>query len=206
MNTMINRLYILTEWISKLAYLNFLWILFSLLGLVIFSLTPSTVAMFTIIRRWLKQDDDFSIFKTFFNTFKQEFFKSNIIGLILVLLYAFIVIDLFYLKAGNNIPFIFIPLYLFIFAVIMTTLYIFPVYSHYDLKAFTIIKNSFLLMLINPITNIVIILSLVITFYIMKLLPALFVFFGVSFPSLIIMAFCYMTFERLAKKNKVKTS
>lgn len=206
MNTMINRLYILTEWISKLAYLNFLWILFSLLGLVIFSLSPSTVAMFTIIRRWLKEDDDFPIFKTFFYTFKQEFFKSNIIGLILVLLYAFIVIDLFYLKVGNNFVFIFIPLYLFIFAVIMTTLYIFPVYSHYDLKAFTIIKNSFLLMLINPITNIVIILSLVITFYIMKLLPALFVFFGASFPSLVIMAFCYMTFERLAKKNKVKTS
>lgn len=60
-------------------------------------------------------------------------------------------------------------------------------------------------MLINPFTNIVIILSLAITFYVMKILPALIVFYGASFPALSIMASCYMTFERLAKKKEIKS-
>ncbi|MEC5271567.1 YesL family protein [Caldifermentibacillus hisashii] len=205
MNIFINRLYSLAEWISKLAYLNVLWLLFTLFGLIVFGMMPSTVSMFTIIRKWLKGDADFPIFRTFSKVYKQEFLKSNIIGGILAVFYVMILIDLFYLNALKNFSIISILLYLFMFAVIMTTLYIFPVFVHYELNTFTVIKNSFLLMLINPFTNIVIILSLAITFYVMKILPALIVFYGASFPALSIMASCYMTFERLAKKKEIKS-
>ncbi|WP_082195135.1 YesL family protein [Bacillus andreraoultii] len=199
-----NRLYLLTEWISKLAYLNLLWFTFSALGLIVFGIMPATVTLFSIIRRWLKDDKDIPIFKTFLQTYKQEFLKSNLIGIVLAVFYAIVVLDLHFLKVENSFSFVTIPLYLFIFAVVMTTIYIFPVHVHYDFKLLSLIKNSFLFMIINPITSMIIVLSLIITFYIMKVLPALIIFYGISFPAFLIMVSCYMIFERMMKKKETK--
>lgn len=205
-SSVMNRLYLLTEWISKLAYLNFLWFAFSVLGLIVFGIMPATVTLYSIIRRWLKDDEDIPIFKTFLQTYKQEFLKSNLIGGILAVFYAIIVLDLLFLKVGSNFSFVTIPIYLFIFAVVMTTIYIFPVHVHYDYKLWSLIKNSFLFMIINPLTSAIIVLSLIITFYIMKVLPALIIFYGISFPAFLIMVSCYMAFEKMVGKKETKQS
>ncbi|WP_421102885.1 DUF624 domain-containing protein [Sporosarcina psychrophila] len=42
------------EWITRLAYIYLLWILFSLAGGMISGFFPATIAMFAISREWLK--------------------------------------------------------------------------------------------------------------------------------------------------------
>ncbi len=65
--------YRVSEWIMRFAYVNILWGLFTLAGLVLFGFMPATVAMFTVIRKWLMGETDIPVFKTFFASFKKRF-------------------------------------------------------------------------------------------------------------------------------------
>ncbi len=70
--------YRICTWIMRMAYVNLLWVAFSLLGLGIFGFFPATAAMFVVIRKWLSSEQDIPVFKTFWNAFKTEFIKINI--------------------------------------------------------------------------------------------------------------------------------
>jgi uncharacterized membrane protein YesL len=190
-------LYTLTEWITRFAYVNLLWIGFSLLGLVVFGISPATVAMFTIIRKWIMGDNEFPVFQTFWNSYKKEFLRGNRLGLIIALLAYIIFIDLNYIKLDTIIQ---IPLYLIIFAIVMTILYIFPVYVHYNVTFIQLFKNSFFIMMVNPLSSIMMLIGFVALFFVMKFLPALLFFFGGSLSAGIIMSSCYLAFQKIEKK------
>ena len=72
------------EAIMKIAWLNGIWVLFTLGGGIVFGWAPSTAAMFTVVRKWLLGRTDAPLFKTFYQTYKKEFFKANGLGLILI--------------------------------------------------------------------------------------------------------------------------
>jgi uncharacterized membrane protein YesL len=200
-----NRIYSATEWISKFAYINLLWIGFSLAGLLVFGLFPATISMFTIIRKWIMGEGDIPIFRTFWTTYKSEFFRSNGLGLLVAVVCGLIILDLVFMKnLGNGFmnP-IQIPLYLFMFAVVMTMFYLFPVYVHYNLKLIQMIKNSFLMMLISPIENLVMIAGIGAVYFVVKFIPGLGIFFGGSLSAAIIMAACYLVFTKVDKKKQL---
>lgn len=76
-----NGFYRFCEWVMRLAYLNLLWIGFSLAGAVVFGLAPATAAMFAVTRQWVMGNTDIPVFQTFFQTFKKEWAKSSVLGL-----------------------------------------------------------------------------------------------------------------------------
>ncbi|WP_144554453.1 YesL family protein [Bacillus sp. X1(2014)] len=191
-------LYTLTEWITKFAYVNLLWIGCSLLGLVLFGISPATTAMFTVIRKWIMGESDIPVFQTFWSTYKKEFLRSNGIGLALTILASIIYIDLNYIKIGTSIQ---IPLYVIIFAMIMTVLYIFPVYVHYEVKFIQLFKNAFFIMLVNPVPNMMMIIGFIAAIFVMRFIPALWFIFGGSITAGIIMASCYLAFQKIEKKK-----
>lgn len=205
MNTLANRAFAATEWITKFAYINILWIGFSLAGLIVLGFFPATIAMFTIIRKWLKGESDIPIFRTFWTTWKSEFFRSNGFGLLVDAVVGLIVFNLVFVERSGNgfISAIQIPIYLFMFASIMTILYLFPVYVHFELKWFQMVKNSFLMMLISPIENIVMIAGVVAVLFVVKLIPALGFFFGGSLTAAIIMSVAYLVFGKMDRKRRV---
>jgi uncharacterized membrane protein YesL len=192
-------LYTLTEWITRFAYVNLLWIGFTLLGLVVFGISPATVAMFAIIRKWIMGETEIPVFQTFWNSYKKEFLRGNRLGLIIALFAYIIFIDLNYIELDTIIQ---IPLYLIIFAIVMTILYIFPVYVHYNVTFIQLFKNSFFIMMVNPLSSIIMLIGFVALFFVMKFLPALSVFFGGSLSAGIIMSSCYLAFQKVEKKQK----
>ncbi|MCM3117635.1 YesL family protein [Neobacillus sp. MER 74] len=191
-------LYTLTEWITKFAYVNLLWIGCSLLGLGLFGISPATTAMFTVIRKWIMGESDIPVFQTFWSTYKKEFLRSNGLGLALTILASIIYIDLNYIKIGISIQ---IPLYLIIFAMIMTVLYIFPVYVHYEVKFSQMFKNAFFIMIVNPVPNMIMIIGFIAAIFVMRFIPALWFIFGGSITAGIIMASCYLAFQKIEKKK-----
>ncbi|MCC3357890.1 YesL family protein [Bacillus sp. REN16] len=199
-----NRAYAATAWISKFAYLNLLWLGFSLVGLVVLGFFPATIAMFSVVRKWLMGETDIAVFSMFWSTYKAEFLRSNGLGLIIVVVGSLIVLDLVFIKnsGGNFVSAIQIPIYLFAFAAVLTTMYVFPVFVHYELKVVQIIKNSFLLMTINPLENLVMLISLVTVFFVVKYIPGLGFFFGGSILATIIMAACLRAFQKMEEKRK----
>ncbi|MEN1967780.1 DUF624 domain-containing protein [Lentibacillus sp. N15] len=198
MNSTNNAIYNALEWITKFAYLQLLWILFSLTGGIVLGFFPATVAMFSIIRQWIKGNADFPLLKTFWKYYKAEFWKSNLLGLFMVIVGAIIGMDIFYLKL-NQSDWIRIPLFAFMLIFILFVFYLFPVYVHYDMKVNRVIKNAFFIMLINPLHSLLIVICFISIYFIMRMLPALAFIFGGSIYAFITMWLCYHAFKRMER-------
>src|SRR5699024_6009992 len=68
------KFHYIATWVFNVAYLNLLWILFSIIGLVFFGLFPVTAAMFAIVRKWVILDvRDFYIFTIFLFFYLYDF-------------------------------------------------------------------------------------------------------------------------------------
>ena len=201
---MSKSLFAITEWITKFAILNIIWMLFSALGLILFGFFPATVAMFAVIRKWLTGYTNIPVFKYFWKIYKKEFWKANLIGVIVTAVALIVYVDFYYIQANTELSslFIHIPLYLFIFAFMLTLLYLFPVYVHYDVTFFQVFKNALLIMFIHPIHNIGLIASIAITYLVMSYIPGLAFFFGGSFIAYLIMGTCYNAFQRIDRKKR----
>src|SRR5690625_362565 len=91
-----------SEWIMRLAYLNILWIAFSLMGLVVFGLFPATVSMFAVTRKWVMGDTEIPIFKTFWASYKTEFKQANIVGYIILVIGFFLYFDFLFDQSHEN--------------------------------------------------------------------------------------------------------
>lgn len=194
-----SKIYSISDWIMKLAYLNLLWIGFTLLGAVLFGIFPATVSMFTITRKWLMRDMDLPIFKTFWQTYRKEFLRTNLLGLILLIMGFVLYIDL---KFFQNIAqpmlqplsYLLIILLIVYFAVV---LYIFPVYVHYDFKLLEHIKYSLIMAIGKFFQTIIMMISSFILYYIFFYVPGLIPFFGGSLFSLILMWIASKSFPQM---------
>ncbi|MDC3416071.1 YesL family protein [Aquibacillus salsiterrae] len=196
--------YTITEWITRFAYVNILWLVFSLLGLLLFGFFPATIAMFAIVRKWIMGETELPVFQTFWSHYKKEFVKGNLLGLILVILGFIILVDLRFIQLSNNsiTALVQIPIYLFIFAFILTTFYLFPVYVHYDINLFQKFKNAFLIMMINPLYNLLMIIGVITVYFALTTIPGLVFFFGGSFLTYIFMWPALRAFEKIDKKKQ----
>jgi uncharacterized membrane protein YesL len=200
-------LYRIFEWITRFAYMNLLWILFTLAGGIVLGFFPSTIAMFAIIRDWLRGKTDAPLFPSFLAYYKKEFWKSNRMGVIMIAAGSLSSFNIWFSRAGfEALTWTHIPMLAFMLLFLLFLLYLFPVYVHYDLNVRQIIKQAFLLMLVNPVHTVLMILCLVSLFFIIQLLPALAFIFGGSSSAFIIMWLCLHAFNRIQRKQaKQKT-
>lgn len=168
--------YSISEWVMKFMYVNILWIAFTILGLGVFGIFPATTAMFTVIRKWVMKQPDIPVFNIFWTTYKSEFFKSSLLGLVIVLVGIFMYFNLKIIDATTipTLKLLYIPNIIVILIFLLTLLYIFPVFVHFDVGIKGIIKNAIVLMTINPIAT-----------FSMGVLTAFVVFVYYQFPGLI---------------------
>jgi uncharacterized membrane protein YesL len=166
----------LLEWIMRLAVINVLWVLFSLpvvfvtlpvffadnasavfTNLLIIAMLapffffPATTAMFGVVHHWIFGDADVPLFQTYWKSYKQNYAKSLKSGIILTIIWLIVGIDIYYFSNVN----LFIGGFFLIgsFFLFNLTIYYFANSVHTDLKIFALIKNSFLLSIINPVYN-----------------------------------------------------
>ncbi|MBY0144366.1 YesL family protein [Neobacillus niacini] len=187
----------------NLAYLNLLWVLFSILGLVFFGFFPATTSMFAVIRKWVMGDLEIPIFKTFWSHYKKYFLKSNLLGLVITLVGFFLVFDIRLVQQFHSGHMLFFYYFLLMIALILglTVLYVLPVFVHFELSIYKIIKTSFSFMIVSPLSTIMMFAGGIIIFFILKSLPGLVFIIGGSLTSLLIMWSSYHAFSRLNQKN-----
>ncbi|TSB47749.1 YesL family protein [Alkalicoccobacillus porphyridii] len=185
-------------WVTKLAYVNILWIIFSLAGLILFGLFPATVSIFAIIRKWKKGDTDFPIFKTFWTFYRTEFVKSNQLGFILLVIGFILYVDLRILYFSEGfLQILYYPILILSFIFILVCLNAFPVYVHYELKAFQIIRTSFIRIIINPIPTIAMLGGTIVLWYLFTFLPGVIPFFGISLLTLVLVWSFFITIKEV---------
>ncbi|WP_047982729.1 YesL family protein [Ornithinibacillus contaminans] len=204
MNHVSTRLYTILEWITKFAYVNILWLTFTLLGGVVLGVFPSTIALFAIMREWLRGKTDIPVFQSYWNFFKQDFVKSNVLGIFITLIMVLIGLDILFVHSHitSDFKWVSIPLFSFMLVSLLFIFYIFPAFVHYELTTLHIIKNAFLIMLIHPINNLLILLCLVSAYSLMVLIPALFFIFGASIYAFITMWIALNAFNNVQEKKE----
>ena len=186
----------------KIAYLNILWLLFTIAGLFLFGLFPATAAMFSIIRNWFIGKSDVSIWTAFWAFFRQNFVKLNGFALLFFGFGFFLYYDFSFIQLNSGkLDFLFPILLLITLIFIMTLIYFFPIYVHFDLKYFQYIKQSFLIAVVSPLETISIILSFVALYLIVTLLPGIIPLFTGSVLAYIITWLSFRAFERIKLKK-----
>lgn len=173
---------------SKMAYVNLLWIIFTIIGLGVFGFAPATVALFAVIRKWIMGDSDIQVFSTFLLNYRKEFLKSNLLGLILLSIGFILFIDFVYLPMGGLYTFFRAILILVSIMYIVILLFIFPFYVHYDWEFKLYFKNSLLIGLGHPHIIILIIIGIIIHYQIIIRIPGIIPFFSISVFAYIIMS------------------
>jgi uncharacterized membrane protein YesL len=140
----------LMEWLWRLLYLNAIWILFSL---PIITVIPATASMFSVMDKWVREDQHESDFKVFFREFKRLFIKSYPLGLSIVLISGLLVLDLLILKNAVSDIFVIIRYALLLFSLLflIAVSYSFPVFLRYQFPWYKTLFFSFMLGIRNPV-------------------------------------------------------
>lgn len=193
------KIYRLADLIMRIAYINLLTMFFTLIGLIIFGFFPAITATYYILRQWLTGNSDIAITKNYWYIYKKEFLKSNIIGLVLLIIGSFLYINLSIAEVVQVklIHYSYYPILLVTILFLCTCLYVFPIYLHYNISIIQIFRNAVLLPFFQPLNTIFMIGSLIILYYLIVAIPGLIPFFSINLFVFITTLFCLKTFQRL---------
>ncbi|WP_046176297.1 YesL family protein [Domibacillus indicus] len=203
MNSMLGGMYRIAEWLMKLAYLNLLWLLFTLAGGFVLGFFPATTSMFGVIRKLIMGNEEQPIFKMFWQMYKKEFIRSNRLGIIVSVAGYMLYFDVMYLRGAEGIlGFIYYPILIVLCGFILTLFYLFPIFVHYEITVFQAVKNAFWIMVLHPLSTILMIAGTVTLFFLLVTIPGLIPFFSVSGMAFVLMWAALLAFAKAEEKQK----
>ncbi|UOE93045.1 YesL family protein [Alkalihalobacillus sp. LMS39] len=205
MNGWVGGFYRVSVIISRLAYMNLLWMLFTLVGFGLFGIMPATVALFAVMRKWIIQNEEFPLFSTFWQCYKAEFVKANGFGLFFAF-FGFVLYINFSLAAEQVIWMTVIRYVLLVLTIVflMTFLLFFPVYVHVKSKGTHYIKSAFLLSIAYPQYMILMGIAIVAVQYVLMFLPGLIPFFTASLISYVMTKIASIIFKIVENKQPIQ--
>lgn len=202
-----NLLHRAVDVITRLAYLQLLWIGGCLAGGIILGVFPSTQAVYAIVKVWEEEgfyrtDNLFDLFK---EEYKVEFYRSNKMGWILFPIGLFLFFDMYLaaqLETVIGLGLLAVFFVLFIGYILFLTC-IFPMMSHFDKGIKELAKDTFLIsvssmgyILLNVMINIGI------TAFFFIVLPASIPFFLVSILAILNTKVMRKAFKRIEEKKE----
>ncbi|MGP4039182.1 YesL family protein [Gracilibacillus sp. D59] len=199
----------LGNWVFKLFFLNILWVLFTLMGIVILGIFPATTALFAVTRKLIMQDEDTPISSLFWSTYKKEFARSNLLAAVISLIGAILVVDIYILmqlepSILNQTIQVFLLLVFMVY--LITTIYVFPIFVHFDLSIFECIKYAFVLVIGRPLYTMLLIICLIIISLMLRSIPGLIPVFGVSLFALVFMKIISLSLPNINTPIKLGNS
>lgn len=188
-------LFWLMEWFMRLAYVNCIWLLFSL---PVITLPQSTVSLFTVTGKWIQGETDIPVFKTFYGAFKNNFWKSLQLGVVLLLLISLLYIDFTILQTETSSVFLVLRygLYVLIILFLITIFYVFPVYLKWGLPWYKCLFVALMVGLSHPVLTFLVICSSLFTMFIFLFWPGIGLFFAGSLNALLISKVVDLRFEK----------
>lgn len=195
---MSNPVYVVCDWFVKLAYLNFLWVIFTLAGGIILGIFPSTAALFAILSRMVRGDTANEILPTFAGTFKNEFKRSNKYGVFFWAFAGIIALNVMLLPQfeGMMLTIVISGVIFTLFLYLIVLFFFFPAYVSMPESSFGKLLTVALFLPFSQIKAAVVvtlgILALLTLFY---FFPVLITFWGVSSFAVLFMYTAQKLFE-----------
>jgi len=198
------RFYRMAEWIWRFAYVNLLWLGFSLLGLGFLGIFPATVAVYAVVRKWLTGQTEVSIIKLFWSTFKADFLRANILGYLLSAIGFVIWYNYQYLLTATGFEHTIILIFWLVAVVlfVLIVVFLFPVYVHFKMPLFHYFKAAITIALASPLALVSVGIGLWIAFQLFSFIPGLIPFYSVSLTSWLIMWATLQALQRIERKKE----
>lgn len=205
-NRIVSLLDTILTWITRLAFVNFLWILFSILGLFVGGIFPATIAALGVSRKWLMSERDIPILKTFKELYRRDFVASNILGWILTLIGILLYINFRVILNLEDEVFVAVPFafYLLLFFYTILTIWSFPLLSHYNGTIRQHLKNSIIIGISKIHHTISIVIILFAISYFSLEFPGVIPFFSISIIMLSWAWISFKTFSQIDNNNSIK--
>lgn len=186
------------EWISRFAYVNVLWFTFMVMGIGIFGVFPATVALFAIIRKWLMGESTGPILQTYWKIYRKEFVKSNLLGLLIVVIGFILYVDLAYLPVTGAIYTVIRYAVIAIsFAFFILALYIFPVYVHYQGTIKSYLKYALMASFAYPLFTLMMIIGSLAIYTGLSIFPGLTPFYSICLLAFLNMWIALQVFRKM---------
>ncbi|MEK3854143.1 YesL family protein [Cytobacillus sp. FSL H8-0458] len=194
---------VVCEWIWRVILVNWCWFAFTVLGLGVLGFFPASAALFAVVRKWMRNDGEVIVFRTFKDAYFKEWKRTNVIGLVFYVIGFFLFIDLRIIDqfmTGFLGNFLYIFLSILVFVLLIAVSYFFAIYAHYELSNKEYIKQSFLYALTSLPSTILILIGLTIIGYLINQYPGLLAFISAVAPAFWIMRVCLSRFTALERR------
>ncbi|WP_307323594.1 YesL family protein [Evansella vedderi] len=183
------KLYSFCEKVMLLAYLNILWVVFSLVGGVLFGIYPSTIALFSLMKTWREGNSDKVCFQEYKRIFKSQFISGNRLGVYITILLGIMMLNgiLLYFNQSTAKPLLFV---LFIISFVLTVvlmLYVFPVYVYFRTVPTNTLVYALIIGMAHPLRTLYLSIISFLILVVVYSTAGLPIFFGVSVVAFIAM-------------------
>lgn len=141
------------EKIMHLMVLNFLWVIGTMMGLILFGFMPASYAVAkTLENKTLFEPHSpiLPIIKTYFKKYKKFFLRTNVAMIVYTIILVLLIFDLYIIQFNPNLNILLVPLFSLIFYTIVSMSYFIPIFS---VKEGTHLEK-FKLLLTAPLINI----------------------------------------------------
>ncbi|HEX7058002.1 MAG TPA: DUF624 domain-containing protein [Bacilli bacterium] len=165
-----------------------------------FSTFPSAAAMFTVARKWVMNDLDVPLFKTFFKGFKENYKQSMLGGLFYVILFVVAYINIEFYKSMNSLASALSILFLVLIGYLAVSLFqFFSLMVHIQLTTWQLLKNALLVTIGRLFTSLAMAATAVAAIYV----SVMFNFFPIVFFTWSVIAYVtFLLFYRMYTKMR----
>jgi uncharacterized membrane protein YesL len=201
MDILNSKIYRIAELLLNILVLNLIWLVASLAVITAF---PATAAMFGVVRAWIKGTDS-DVVMPFIRYFRANFAQSLWIGFVWLAVGCLLLID--YAVIGGMEAWLKLPVFallaLIALCYVITSLYLFPVMVNYEGRWRSVIKNSFLIAVSQPVPTILSLLVVALALAIIYYVPPAMLIAG-SGTAYILYVLCKRAFDRIEALKGVK--
>ncbi|EOT44010.1 YesL family protein [Enterococcus dispar] len=204
---MVNKIYEVFNRIYYLMKLNGLWLLFTLLGGVVFGIIPATIALYACIRQQIRNESETHLFQMFKRYYVETFRRSMLFSVVFAAIALFFfgeTVILVNVGTGNLLLEIAIKVTRLL--IILGVAMFFPIFVHFDVKGIKMVVQSLLFLLICPLEVLYMGLIFVLVSLLFAISPLLILFIGIALPAYGMSLIMMKKFTRLEKNINFTTS
>lgn len=189
----------------RLAHLQLLWIVHTLMGGIVLGAYPATAAVFSVLRRDRMEADDWpggrhrpSLWREFHDAWRGELVSANVIGLVLTAGWAVVAYDHRLLRAAGSgavdmaaAPLLQWVLWILTLVLLVVSASVFVLHAHFAEGPGRILRRAVVLTIARPVLALVCAGILAVCLGLYYLLPGLAVVFGVVTPAAAVVAYVW---------------